>query len=307
MGIRNYESLKISVFLLGLGVSIYLIFGEGVAYLSTLPVPIPYASKLAILSSFGFAMEYFSLIVVSLIMSRIVKMNYIYFIVLLTTLGISLIPAYTSTPWWLAFTISSMFLGIIGLGESTYLLLVNKKYISTLLLLPTVILSIVLYYTAYSMLMHLPAVIVSYKDLLLASVVGVLIYTILWNKIISKRNIIAYSIAFIGIVIMLPLYFLLNKNRFLMIIMDMTIPSVTGVVLFNPYSVTLLVLIFGIILYTVIALSLKGNYFAAIGYLVLLVSAFNATSGFHFISLIIAPPIGYSLFLIKEIQDKIKL
>ncbi|MCY0859614.1 MAG: cytochrome b558/566 subunit B [Sulfolobaceae archaeon] len=306
MEFRNYETLKISVFLLGLGVVIYLVFGEGIAYLSSLPVPIPHANILAVFSSFGFALEYFSLIVVSLVLSKLAKINYIYSGILIGSLLITLIPGYYSTTLWLGFTITTMFLGVVGLGEVTYLLIKNKRYLSTVLLSPTVALVLVLYYTAYSLIMHLPAVIISYKDFLLASVIGVLIYTILWGKIFSRRSIVAYTLSIVGFVIVLPLYFLVLKNRFLEIIMDMVIPSVTGVILFNPYSITILILTFGLILYTVLALAIKGNYYASIGYLALLVAGFNATSGFHFISLMIVPPIGYSLFLIKELQDKIK-
>ncbi|AWR97952.1 cytochrome b558/566 subunit B [Acidianus sulfidivorans JP7] len=287
--------------------SIFLAFSAFLEFLFEFIFPISYlplsnvlsfslTSKLIVeyLGTAGLYLEYIALSIVAIGLSNKVKALLPLGIFLLISPFLNL-AINSLSPFWDIFEVAIMTLGIFALVESFI-----KSNLSSILSIPTMILIIANIYAGYLIDFEHYTLNLSFTYLFLASVIGFGIYSIIWGKIISKRSIIAYISGIFGAMTFLPLYFLVTSNRFMEIIMDMTIPAIFGIVFHNPYSLGLFLLLVSIALYFIVAISVKGNGYAGLGYFLILTTGFMGITGFHLIIYMAAPIIGYALLNFKD-------
>ncbi|ARM76750.1 cytochrome b558/566 subunit B [Acidianus manzaensis] len=246
------------------------------------------------LGTAGLYLEYVALSIVAITLSYKVKALLPLGILLLISPILNLFVNSLSYIW-LVFQVIIITIGIASILESFI-----KSRLSSLLSIPTMILVIMDLYAGYTMDFEHYTLNLSFTYLFLASVIGFGIYSILWGKIISKRSIISYIVGIFGAMTFLPLYFLVSSNRFMEIIMDMTIPAIFGIVFHNPFQLGLFLLLVSTALYFIVSISVKGNGYAGLGYFLILSTVFMGITGFHLIIYMVAPVIGYVLLNFKE-------
>lgn len=205
---------------------------------------------------------------------------------------------YSLSPYWSLLEIILALLGVASLIEVTI-----KSNRRTLLFLPTLIMVILTTYAGIDVVFLHGDLVICYLYVLIASLVGITTYAVIYNKIVSKRAMISYIAAIPGLFVFLPLYFVVVNNRFLEIIMNMVIPSAFGITLYNPYLLPLLLIVLSVSIYSVILLAIKGNGYAGLGYFIILTTVFQAITGFHLLLYLLAPFIGFSILNYKEIGN----
>lgn len=286
--------------------SIFLAISSSLAFLfefifpiSYLPISFPYEGLMNYLGVAGLYMEVVFLGLVAVVLSNKVRSLLPLGIALLVSPTLNLIHNYSLSLYWSFIEIVLALLGIASLIEVTI-----KSNRRSLLFLPTLIMVILTTYAGIDTIFLHGDLAICYSFIFIASLLGVIIYAIIYNRIISKRAMMSYIGAIPGLFVFLPLYFLVINNRFLEIIMNMVIPSAFGIALYNPYNLPILLLALSVSIYTILLLAIKGNGYAGLGYFIIITTAFQATTGFHLLLYLLAPFIGFSIQNYREIDNE---
>lgn len=286
--------------------SIFLAISSSLAFLfefifpiSYLPITFPYEGLMNYLGVAGLYMEAVFLGLVAVVLSNKVRSLLPLGIALLVSPSLNLIHNYSLSPYWSFIEIVLALLGIASLIEVTI-----KSNRRSLLFLPTLAMVTLTTYAGIDTIFLHGDLARCYSFIFIASLLGVIIYAIIYNKIISKRAMMSYIAAIPGLFVFLPLYFLVINNRFLEIIMNMVIPSAFGIVLYNPYNLPILLLALSVSIYTILLLAIKGNGYAGLGYFIIITTAFQAITGFHLLLYLLAPFIGFSILDYREIDNE---
>jgi cytochrome b558/566 subunit B len=247
----------------------------------------------------GLYMEAVFLGLVAVVLSNKVRSLLPLGIALLVSPSLNLIHNYSLSPYWSFIEIVLALLGIASLIEVTI-----KSNRRSLLFLPTLAMVTLTTYAGIDTIFLHGDLAICYSFIFIASLLGVIIYSIIYNKIISKRAMMSYIAAIPGLFVFLPLYFLVINNRFLEIIMNMVIPSAFGIAIYNPYNLPILLLALSVSIYTILLLAIKGNGYAGLGYFIIITTAFQAITGFHLLLYLLAPFIGFSILNYREIGNE---
>ncbi|TRM87364.1 cytochrome b558/566 subunit B [Sulfolobus sp. C3] len=294
-----FEQLKgnLNLFLIILGISSFLQFAfkEAFMYPSILPLNVPNEGILEALGGIFFYVYFFTLIVISVLLIQKYKLMTLISASLIISLFVPLIPNYNTSFLWYSFEI---FIVVIGISLMIESILKSSPY--SLLLLPTMFMVDIGLLGSILLNVYHHALFTSYITIYLISLLGFLIYVILWGEKRSARN---YVSLFTGVLAFIPFIFLLHSivnNRYLEILMDMILPSTLGIDLYNPYHITLLVLALGLSAMGIIISIIKGNYSAGIGYFIIISTVFLGIDGYLILVYMISPIIGFSLMTYHE-------
>ncbi|BDC17287.1 cytochrome b558/566 subunit B [Acidianus sp. HS-5] len=289
----------IKVFSIFLAISSVLAFlFEFIFPISYLPITFPYEGLVDYLGVAGLYMEVVFLGLIAISLSNKVRSLLPLGLALIISPALDLFHNYSLSPYWSLLEIILALLGVASLIEVTI-----KSNRRTLLFLPTLIMVILTTYAGIDVVFLHGDLVICYLYVLIASLVGITTYAVIYNKIVSKRAMISYIAAIPGLFVFLPLYFVVVNNRFLEIIMNMVIPSAFGITLYNPYLLPLLLIVLSVSIYSVILLAIKGNGYAGLGYFIILTTVFQAITGFHLLLYLLAPFIGFSILNYKEIGN----
>lgn len=289
-----YKDIKIYSIFLAISASLEFIF-ETLFPISYLPLSIPNKLFLEYIGTAGLYMEYIAMSIVAIALSYKIKSLLPLGIILLISPVFTFIPNYSLSLLWISVQIAIMIIGVVALFESLF-----KSNILSLLLVPTLIMIVLSLYAGYMINFEHLTFDFSFTFLFLFSIIGFMVYTILWGRIVSKRSIISYIAGIPAAFIFLPLYFIVSTNRFMEIIMDMTLPAIFGIIFNNPFHVELFILLLSLALYLIVTIAIKGNTYAGLGYFLIMSTVFLGLTGFHLIIYMITPIIGFVLLNLKE-------
>lgn len=116
----------------------------------------------------------------------------------------------------------------------------------------------------------------------------------------------SYGLGIVAASTVMPLYLLVTQNRFMEIIMDMTIPSAVGITLSDPYSLGLVIISFGVVLFSVVGLLVKGRYMASAGFFLFFSTVFMGITGYHLMLYVIAPGLGLAMAGLDSLNLTVK-
>ncbi|WP_150111432.1 hypothetical protein [Candidatus Acidianus copahuensis] len=289
--------------MLAIGTIIRFIFGQGLSNSLSTPLNNQLMVDLAPLSTFGYTLEIASLALLSFSLWRKMKLFSLTVAILLFATFASILPIYTSIVFPL--TLVLIFMSSIVMFQGLYVS--AKKRITSSLLAPIYSSVILLYFVSLSLFLNLSLPIISYVIVYGIMVFSFLAYSITYTVKPSpsfKRYLISYVAGGIAFASMIPFYILVSTNRFMEIIMENVIPYMTGFVLYNPYLLPLAIIFSAIALFSIISLAIKGNPYAALGFFMIITSAFMATVGFGLLLLIVSPAVGSALITYNEIKEK---
>ncbi len=289
-----YKDIKIYSIFLAISASLEFIF-EVIFPISYLPLSIPNKLFLEYAGTAGLYMEYVAMSIVAIALSYKIRSLLPLGIILFISPAFTFIPAYSSSFLWMSLQVAIIIIGIVALFESLF-----KNGVLSLLLLPTLIMILLSLYAGYMINFEHATLTLSFTYIFLVSLIGFAIYTITWGKIISKRSIVSYIASIPAAFIFLPLYFIVSSNRFMEIIMDMTIPAIFGIIFNNPFHVALFILLLSFASFLIVAIAAKGNTYAGLGYFIIMSTVFLGLTGFHLIMYMISPIIGFALLNLKE-------
>ncbi|MEM4131224.1 MAG: cytochrome b558/566 subunit B, partial [Metallosphaera sp.] len=186
--------------------------------------------------------------------------------------------------------------GILGIIESFL-----RASALSLLNLPTAFMVVFLLIEGLLVDISHVEIITNYLLIFEISLLGFLAYTVIWSSrsLSLRRATISYLVAVPSLFSFLPIYFLVNDNRFMEIIMNMVMPSVFGIVLTNPYSLPIFVLSLAFSIYLSTVMALSGNPYAGLGYFMVVTTAFLGVNGYHLLLYMIYPMVGTILMNVK--------
>ncbi|WP_162199551.1 hypothetical protein [Sulfuracidifex metallicus] len=98
----------------------------------------------------------------------------------------------------------------------------------------------------------------------------------------------------------LPLYFMVEDNRFMFMIMDMTFSAIYGISFNNPDNLGLFILLLSLSTYLSVVIALKGNPTAGLGYFIVISDVFMGITGYHLIEYMLLVAVGFSLITLKS-------
>ncbi|MBW9140102.1 MAG: cytochrome b558/566 subunit B [Candidatus Aramenus sp.] len=281
-----------NVFLAILGISSFFQFAfkEAFMYPSVLPLNVPYESLLEELGNVFFYLYFLSMTFVSFLLGNKYRVMYLVGFSLVASFLASFVPGYNLSPLWYYFEV---FIGVIGIALVLESLL--KSSIRSLLLVPSALLVVVGIVASISLNVYHQALFANYLALYLASLVGFLLYLVIWRKIKSVRS---YAGLGVFLLVLVPFLFLekqIAENRYMEMLMDMILPSVLGIDLYNPFQIVYLVFAMGMSFALVFMALVKGNYAAGIGYLMLFSTVFLGIEGYLLVVYMLSPVVGFGL------------
>jgi len=289
-----YKDIKIYSIFLAISASLEFIF-ETIFPISYLPLSIPNKLFLEYIGTAGLYMEYVAMSIVAIALSYKIKSLLPLGIILFISPVFTFIPNYSLSFLWMSIQVAIIVIGIVALFESLF-----RSNMLSLLLTPTLAMIILSLYAGYMINFEHLTFDFSFTYLFLFSIIGFMAYTVLWGKIVSKRSIASYIAGIPAAFIFLPLYFIVSTNRFMEMIMDMTLPAIFGIIFNNPFHVELFILLLSLALYLIITIAIKGNTYAGLGYFLIMSTVFLGLTGFHLIMYMITPVIGFALLNLKE-------
>ena len=279
-----------------LGVSglLQFLFAQSFIFPSTLPIHIPSIQILLEVGDVSFYIFFLSLVVVSLALSTRVKS----LLPVVVLFALSPVIGYLQPGYLIYYGIESFVLvvSLAVLVEATL-----KSGLRALLLLPSGVL-VVLGLTASLLLtLYHTALFVSYTSFLAVSVASFLVYSVLWNGVVNKRSILAYTA---GLIVMVPFFILAHSiatNAYTQVLMEMIVPSALGITLFSPSHLIPLVYLLALATFSAVSIVVKGNGAAGVGYFLILTNAFFGTYGFLLLIYMLAPTLGYAMLCYNEL------
>jgi cytochrome b558/566, subunit B len=296
MSLRQGGLLKLTMVFLALGSVLQFIL-QFVASVSFLPIKIPALSLLTRLGEVGIYLSFVSIVTLSFLIWPKVKALLPLGLILMISPVFTIVPDYFASPWWIALEVGVVVLGIGAIVESLL-----KATPLSLLNLPTFFMVIILMWVALDVDVVHSEALLNYLALFDASVLSFALYTLVWKTkgLRMRRALASYGGAVPALFVFLPLYFVVSGNRFMEIIMNMVMPSVFGIVFSNPYSLPVFVLSLSLALYFIVALALKGNFLASLGYFMIVTTTFLGVNGYHLILYMIYPLVGSVLLNVGD-------
>lgn len=285
-----------------LGVLLQFLFRQSVITLLPIPLHLNFLGYLGLIGTFGTFLELSMLISLSFILTKLSKlMYYVAFFTLISSLLPFIYPQYYATPQWKFIIVFTIIFTIIIMVKST----ISSKGMTKYLLIPTLIMILLVDVESIMLYLNIGLLVVDYALLLFLSSIGFLLFTFFWGKVGRRKAAISYLSGLGSLILLLPLFILVSRNRFMEVIMSMVIPSITGLTLLNSTDLFILLISYLIGLYSIIAMGVKGNLMASSGYLAVITSVFLGLTGYHLILYLFSPVVGYSLMCssIKESFD----
>ncbi|QGA68245.1 cytochrome b558/566 subunit B [Sulfolobus sp. E11-6] len=300
---KMIDELKgnLNLFLILLGIFSFLQFSFKQAFMfpSILPLNISNTNLLLLIGNISFYFFFIFILIVSIILSFSYKSLIPLTVILFLSPFITLIPNYENSFWLYSLEIAILVLGLASTIEG----LIKSSPLS-ILLIPTLILVNLGVYASILLNIFHHALFISYLTLYIISIVGYLAYVILWGKIKSLRNYVAISVGLLSIIPFILFENIISQNRYLEILMNMILPSMLGINLYNPYHITLLVIALGLSIGGILMALMKGNISAGVGYFLIISTVFLGIDGFSLLIYMLTPIIGFLVITSGEIESK---
>ncbi len=253
--------------------------------ISYLPLSIPGKLTMEYLGTAGIYLGYGASFIIALAMSGKIKS-----LIPLAVVDV-ISPVFNHS---LPFTILAIAVSIIVIVES----FLRRKGLDTLLLLPTLALisfSMVSALTIDSMNFTFNP---GYTYMFLLSVATFAVFAV-WGKQ-TKRDVLKYLLSLPSLFLFLPLYFMVESNRFMFMIMDMTFSAVYGISFNNPNNLGLFLVLLSVSTYLSVVTALRRNSMAGLGYFIVVSDVFLGITGFHLMEYIFLVTIGFSMITYNE-------
>ncbi|BBG27636.1 hypothetical protein [Sulfuracidifex tepidarius] len=253
--------------------------------ISYLPLSIPGKITLEYLGTAGIYLGYGASFLIAIAMSGKIKS-----LIPLAVVDV-LSPVFNHS---LPFTILGIAVSIVVIVES----FLRRKGLDTLFLLPTLAL------ISFSMISAVTIDSLNftfnpgYTYMFLLSVVTFAFFTF-WGKQ-SKKDVIKYLVSIPSLFLFLPLYFLVESNRFMFMIMDMTFSAIYGISFNDPNNLGLFLLLLSISTYLSLVTALRRNGMAGLGYFMVISDVFMGITGFHLMEYIFLVAMGFSMITYKD-------
>ncbi|QGA53124.1 cytochrome b558/566 subunit B [Sulfolobus sp. E5-1-F] len=300
---KMIDELKgnLNLFLILLGIFSFLQFSFKQAFMfpSILPLNISNTNLLLLIGNISFYFFFIFILIVSIILSFSYKSLIPLTVILFLSPFITLIPNYENSFWLYSLEIAILVLGLASTIEG----LIKSSPLS-ILLIPTLILVNLGVYASILLNIFHHALFISYLTLYFISIAGYLAYVILWGKIKSLRNYVAISVGLLSIIPFILFENIISQNRYLEILMNMILPSMLGINLYNPYHITLLVIVLGLSIGGILIALIKGNISAGVGYFLIISTVFLGIDGFSLLIYMLTPIIGFLVITSGEIESK---
>ncbi|MEL9970322.1 MAG: cytochrome b558/566 subunit B [Metallosphaera sp.] len=276
--------------------SIFQFILQFVSSISYLPIDIPFQNVLTKVGEIGLYLGYLAIVLFSILSWTKIRALLPIGILLLVSPLFTLIANYYLSPLWIAYEVIISIVGILGIIESFL-----RASALSLLNLPTAFMVVFLLIEGLLVDISHVEIITNYLLIFEISLLGFLAYTVIWSSrsLSLRRATISYLVAVPSLFSFLPIYFLVNDNRFMEIIMNMVMPSVFGIVLTNPYSLPIFVLSLAFSIYLSTVMALSGNPYAGLGYFMVVTTAFLGVNGYHLLLYMIYPMVGTILMNVK--------
>lgn len=288
-------NLYFFLILLGISSLFQFLFKEAFMYPSILPLNIPFENVLEYLGNLFFYLYYLSLILVSVIMAKRYKLMILIPVILIASQIFTLIPRYNISPLWYSFEV---FISIVSISVLIESLL--KSSLSAFFLLPSMILVSVGLIASISLNVFHQALFLDYVVLYFASLAGYIAYVLTWNNRRGFRNYLSIGIGLLSIIPFVLLINVVTTNRYMEILMNMILPSMLGIDLYDPHQITLLVLALGLSAMGITTSLIKGNYCAGIGYFMIVTTVFLGINGYTLIAYMVSPTVGFNLITFQD-------
>ncbi len=272
--------------ILFLGISFFMQFLYQVIFpISYLPLSIPGELIMEYVGTAGLYLGYGAIFLAGIAMSG--KIRSLFPLALLDLISVIFDHSLT-------FTLIAIAVSISVIVES----FLRRKGADTLLLLPTLAMTILAMISAITINLMNFSFNPGYTYVFLMSVVTFAVFAS-WGKQ-KKSDIVKYLISIPSLFLFLPLYFLVESNRFMFMIMDMTFSAIYGVSFNNPENLGLFLVLLSVSTYLSVIIALRGNPMAGLGYFMLVSDVFLGVTGYHILEYIFLVAMGFSLITYKE-------
>lgn len=293
IGNKLKSNVYLYLFLLGI---IFLSMYQFVTPISYLPITIPFEDFMFKLGLLGIYLSTISLGILTLLSKE--KLAQVIGLVLVLSLFFSLIPDYNVSLWWdfleIFVFVGGSALGIVSLYRS-------KRW----LLVP--VLAVVEFGEIEGISEDFFHTFIDTSFLTLLALLVISGFSLLFYKWRPKRLLISLAIGVPGLLLYLPLYFLVLKNRFMETIFAMVFPAVYGISLNNPDNIPAMVLLYALAMFLSLALGYHVDLYTGLGFYMIITTVFLGITGFHLLLYMVFPLIGFYFMNVKgEISPTIK-
>lgn len=287
------SNVYLYLFLLGI---IFLSMYQFITPISYLPITIPFEEFMFKLGLLGIYLSTISLGILTLLSKE--KLAQAIGLVLVLSLFLSLIPDYNVSLWW-DFLEIFVFVGGSALGiEYLYR---SKRW----LLIP--VLAVVEFGEIEGISEDFFHTFIDTSFLTLLVLLVISGFSLLFYKWRPKRLLISLAVGVPGLLLYLPLYFLVLKNRFMETIFAMVFPAVYGISLNNPDNIPAMILLYALAMFLSLALGYYVDLYTGLGFYMIVTTVFLGITGFHLLLYMVFPLIGFYFMNVKgEISPTIK-
>jgi len=191
---------------------------------------------------------------------------------------------------------------LLGIATSSIVIVesfLRQRQVKGILLLPILVMALLSMISAFTIDLLSFTFNPSYSFMFLISSLSFVLYTVLWGKN-NKRSILKYLASIPALFLFLPLYFMVEDNRFMFMIMDMTFSAIYGISFNNPDNLGLFILLLSLSTYLSVVIALKGNPTAGLGYFIVISGVFMGITGYHLIEYMLLVAVGFSLITLKS-------
>ncbi|BCU71492.1 hypothetical protein [Stygiolobus caldivivus] len=273
------------LFLIGV---IFLSIYQFITPISYLPITIPFENLMFKLGLLGIYISTISLGILMLSFKE--KVAKVIGLILTLSLFLSLIPQYNISYWW---EFVEVFTFISGSALCIEALLKSKRWV----LLP--ILTIVEFGEIEGIVENFFHTYIDTSFLALLAILIIFGATLLFYRWKPRRLLGSFLVGLPGILLYLPLYFIVIKNRFMETIFAMVFPAVYGISLNNPFNVPLMILLYAVALFLSLALGYHIDVYTGLGFYMIISTVFLGLTGFHLFLYMVFPLIGFYFMNVK--------
>jgi|BEDMetMinimDraft_1075159.scaffolds.fasta_scaffold00078_5 hypothetical protein len=289
---RESLDLKTLLAVLYVGAVLQFLFREATFAIIPIPLHIYALSYLGLLGTAGLMLELVGMMaILAALWRRLLLAAPLAVILAVSSVLAFVYPQYYATNLWTGVTLTSVIftaiLGIEGMARGE-----GRRRASLLTALPLLIAVDV---EAFLLYLHDGLLYTDYPVLFLVAAIGAGVTSVLFGKPWGKRAALSYGLGAAASLSLMPLYLLVTQNRFMEIIMDMTIPSAVGITLTDPYSLGLVITSFSVVLFSVVSLLVKGRYLASAGFFLFFSTVFMGITGYHLMLYVVAPGLGLAM------------